>query len=261
MKKFYKRWKNRLQTHQPAGMNIDKAKDRRATRRILVIDHCTPTPTHDAGSLIIFNLMLLLREMDFQVTFIPEANFLYMQEFTTVLQRAGVEVLYAPYVTSVEQHLKEFGKRYTLAILVRPTVFKRQIRTIRKHCPQAKVLFHTVDLHFLRMSREAELQSDKAKQKAAVKMKKRELAAIRASDASIVVSTSELELLRPELPDAKLHVFPLIVDVLGTRKNVSERRGDLISDLLSKRSGRAELIMGDHVGFCGGSREGEVKSA
>ncbi len=50
MKKLYERWKNRLQTHQPGGMDVDNAKDRRATRRVLVIDHCTPTPNQDAGS-------------------------------------------------------------------------------------------------------------------------------------------------------------------------------------------------------------------
>ena len=224
LKKLYERWNSRLQTHQPAGMEIDNAKDRRATRRILVIDHCTPIPTHDAGSILIFNLLLLLREMDFQVTFIPEDNFLYMEEHTMALQRAGIEVLYAPYITNVEDHLKEFGRRYDIALLVRPVVVERQIRAIRRYCPKVKVLFHTVDLHFLRMSREATLQSDRVKQTAALKMKLRELSAIRASDVSIVVSTAELELLHPELPDAKLHVFPLIMDVSGTSKTFSKRR-------------------------------------
>ena len=223
-KKLFDRWKERLQTHQLAGTDADSAKDRRATRCVLVIDHCTPTPNQDAGSVTAYNLMLLLREMDFQVTFIPEDNFLYMPEYTTALQRVGIEVLYAPYVTNVEQHLKECGDRYDLAFLFRPGVVERHLKTIRKHCTKAKVLFHTVDLHFLRMSREAELQSDKTKQIAADEMKQRELAAIRASDASIVHSTAEFDLLRPELPDAKLHVYPLIMDVQGTSKTFAERR-------------------------------------
>jgi GT2 family glycosyltransferase/glycosyltransferase involved in cell wall biosynthesis len=223
-KKLFERWKSHLQTHQPSGIDADNAKDRRATRRVLVIDHCTPTPDQDAGSVIIINLLLLLREMDFQVTFIPEDNFLYMQKYTDALQRAGIEVMYAPFVTSVDQHLKEFGERYNLAFLIRPMVVERHIRSIRKYCPQAKVLFHTVDLHFLRMSREAALHHDQAKQKAAVEMKQRELAAIRASDASIVVSHTELELLRLELPDAKIHILPLIMDMQGSNKPFSSRR-------------------------------------
>lgn len=223
-RKLFERWRDRLQTHQEPGIDADAAKDRRATRRALVIDHCTPTPNQDAGSVTVFNLMLLLREMDFQVTFIPEDNFLYMPDYTTALQRSGIEVLYAPYVTSVEQHLKESGQRYDLAFLFRPGVVERHLKTARNYCPKAKVLFHTVDLHFLRMSREAELQSDKAKQKAADEMKQRELAAIRAVDASIVHSTAELELLSPLLPDAKLHVFPLIMDIRGSSNTFADRK-------------------------------------
>jgi len=222
-KKLFERWKARLQAHQPAGMDVGNAKDRRATRRALILDHCTPMPNQDAGSVTVFNLLLLLREMDFQVTFIPEDNFLYMPDDTTVLQRNGIEVLYAPYVTSVEQHLKECGDRYDLAFLFRPGVAERHMNTIRQYLPKAKILYHTVDLHFLRMSREAELQSDPSKQKAAEAMKWRELEAIRAADASIVHSTVEFELLRSEIPEAKLHVFPLIVDVPGTKKRFTDR--------------------------------------
>lgn len=223
-KKLFERWQVRLQSHQAPGRDVDDAKDRRATRRVLVLDHCTPTPNQDAGSVTVWNLLLLLREMDFQVTFIPEDNHLYMPEYTTALQRAGIEVLYAPYVSSVEQHLTEHGNRYELAFLFRPGVVERQLKAVRTFCPNAKVLYHTVDLHFLRMSREAELQGNVAKQKAADEMKQRELAAICAADASIVHSTAELELLRPLLPDAKLHVFPLIMDVKGTRRTFAERR-------------------------------------
>jgi O-antigen biosynthesis protein len=222
-KKLFARWKHRLQSHQAPGLDADKAKDRRATRRVLFIDHCTPTPNQDAGSETVFNLLLLLREMDFQVTFIPEDNFLYLSGYTAALQRAGIEVLYAPYVTTVKQHLKEYGQRYDLAFLFRPGVVERHLQTIRKHSPQAKVLYHTADLHFLRMSREAQLQSDSAKQKAANVMKRRELSAISNSDASIVHSTAELVLLRPLLPIAKLHLFPLIMNVKGTSKFFSQR--------------------------------------
>jgi GT2 family glycosyltransferase/ubiquinone/menaquinone biosynthesis C-methylase UbiE/glycosyltransferase involved in cell wall biosynthesis len=223
-KKLFERWKGPLKSHQASGVDADNAKDRMAKRRVLVLDLCTPTPNQDAGSVTAFNLMLLLREMSFQVTFIPEGNFLYMPEYTTALQRVGIEVLYAPYVTSVERHLKECGGRYDLALLFRPHVVEQNIKAIRKYCSKAKVLFHTVDLHFLRMQREAELKNDKAKIKQAAEIKQREFAAIRASDATIVHSTVELELLSPELPSERIHVFPLIMDVRGTNKCHSDRR-------------------------------------
>lgn len=225
--KLFERWQPRLSAHQAPGIDVDNAKDRRAARRVLVLDHCTPTPNQDAGSVTVFNLLLLLREMDFQVTFIPEDNFLYMPEYTAALQRNGIEVLYAPYHTSVKQHLNEAGGRYDLAFLFRPGVVERHLQAIRKYCPNAKVLFHTTDLHFLRMEREATLQQDPAKQKASKIMRERELAIMQSVDATIVHSTAELELLRPMLPNAKLHVFPLILDVKGTTQGFAERR-DLV---------------------------------
>ena len=223
-RKLFERWQSLLQNHQIAGTDVDNAKDRRATRRVLVIDHCTPTPNQDAGSVTVFNSMMLLREMDFQVTFIPGDNFLYMPEYTTALQRIGVEVLYAPYVTSVRQHLKDAGDRYDLAFLFRPSVMEHHIKDLRKLCPRANVLYHTVDLHFLRMSREAELQADTSKQKLADEMKQREFAAIQQADAAIVHSTIELELVQKALPDIKVHVFPLIMDVKGTSRRFKDRK-------------------------------------
>ncbi len=224
MQKMFERWKTRLHTHQPSGVNADKAKDRRATQRVLVIDLCTPTPNQDAGSLVTFNLMILLREMGFQVTFIPEDNFLYMPEYTTALQRQGIEMLYAPYVTSVKQHLKEQGKRYDLALLIRPAVAANHLKTIRSFCPNAKILYLPADLHFLRMSREATLHSDDAKQKMADGMKQLELAVFDAVDSSMVHSSVELDLLRTLVPHANIHLLPLIMDIKSAQKTFSDRQ-------------------------------------
>jgi GT2 family glycosyltransferase len=222
-KKLFTFWQQRLAKHQLPGIDMDRAKDRTAIRRVLVIDHCTPTPNQDAGSVTVFNMLLLLREMDFQVTFIPEDNFLFIPEYSTDLQGVGVELLYAPYVTSVTQHLKEFSERYDLVLLFRPGVVARYLKEVRKHCPKAKVLYHTIDLHYLRLMRDAELGSDKTKKKIAEEMQKCELAAISSVDASIVHSTAELELLRPLLPKAKVHLFPLILDIQGTSRSYQER--------------------------------------
>ncbi|WP_051293598.1 glycosyltransferase [Pseudoduganella violaceinigra] len=223
-KKLFERWQERLASHQAAGVDADRAKDRAARWRVLVLDHCTPTPDQDAGSVTAFNTILLLRDMGFQVTFAAEDNFLYMPEYTPALQRMGVEVLYAPYCVSVDQHLRECGARYDLVMLVRPVVAERHAKTVQQYCPNAKVLYHTMDLHFLRMEREAELQNDEAKRKAAAEMKVREFAAMRAADATIIHSTAELELVKPQLPDENLCLFPLIVDVRGTQRGFAGRR-------------------------------------
>ena len=223
-KKLYQRWKHVLDNYQPNGEDLDCATDRRATRRVLVLDHCTPTPDQDAGSVIALNLMLLLREMDFQVTFIPEDNFLYMPDYTVDLQRVGIEVLYAPYITSVEQHLEEVGNRYDLVFFIRPTVVQREIHLVRQYCDRAKLLYETCDMHHLRMLREAELFNDPDKFQLAQDMKELEMLSIQAVDATILRSSAELELLRPQLPDSCLRVFPLIMNSYDSPDNFADRK-------------------------------------
>lgn len=222
--KLLTRWREVLATHQPPGIDIDRAKDRSAARRVLVLDHCTPTPNKDAGSVTIYNTLILLREMGFQVTFIPVDNCAFIPQFTPALQRSGIEMLFAPYVTSVAQHVRSHGKRYDLVLICRPEVAQRHLEAVRTHCPHAKVLYHTIDLHFLRMSRAAAVQNDEASRKTAEAFREIELNAIRRSDASIVHSTAEFDLLRPILPNAKIHVFPLVLDVPGSQETFSQRR-------------------------------------
>lgn len=223
-KKLFERWKSCLKNHQPSGIDVDNAKDRCMAHRVLVLEHCTPTPDRDAGSVTVFNFMLLLREMGFQITFIPEDNFCYLPEYTTALQRVGVEVLYAPYVTSVVQHVKNFGERYELAFLFRPGVAERHLDTIRKYCKKAKVLYYAHDLHFLRMMREADLFADTTKQCVAEEMKVRELKAISSCDASIVVTEVELKTLKAYIPIDNVYIFPLILSSQSTHKKFSDRK-------------------------------------
>lgn len=224
LKKQYERWQHMLAGYQENGVDVDSAKDRAATRRVLVLDHCTPTPDQDAGSIIVFNIMLLMREMGFQVTFIPEHNFLYMPGYTEALQGAGIEVLYDPYCSSVEQHLKECGPRYDLMFMIRPGVVEQHLAAVRQYCPAAKIIYHTVDLHYLRMQREAGVRGETTASGAVEEMKSLEFESIRAADASIVVSTAELTLLNKELPDQNVHVLPLIMEIPGTKADFADRR-------------------------------------
>lgn len=223
-KKFFQRWHETLHSYQSPGTNIDQAKDRMATRRALVIDACTPTPNQDSGSIDIFNIMTMLREMDFQITFIPQDNFQYIPEYTSNLQRIGIEVLYAPYTTSIEQHLRTFGARYDLAFVARIAVMEHCSSLIQKYCHHAKLLFHTVDLHHLREASEATLLNDAKKLAAANAMKKREFDAIALADITTVVSSVEAEYLQAELPDQNIALLPYSRQVTGTHKKWADRK-------------------------------------
>ena len=223
-KKLYLRWHQRLASHQSPGEAVDAAKDRRANLRVLFLDHCTPSPNKDSGSVDAFNHMLLFREMNFQVTFIAEDNLLFIENDTARLQRNGIEVLYSPYIRSVKEHLKEYGSRYDLIFLSRPLVFERNIGLVREYCARAKVWFHTVDLHYLRMEREANLFSSARMQEEAQRMKRRELSFAAEADVTTVVSATELMLMEKELPDSSVRLLPFARQVVKSLNKFDDRK-------------------------------------
>jgi len=209
-------------------VNPDNEKDRQCSFRVLVIDSCTPAPDKDAGSVVAFNSMVLLRDMGFQVTFIPEDNFLYIPYYTQLLQSNGIEVLFSPYTTNVFDHLKTIERNYDLVLLFRPNVAEKYIKLIRKYQAKAKIIFDTIDLHFLRMERERSLLLSKLSLSQINEIKKMELKNIKYSDATIVHSNEELMILKKLLIKqeyAKVEFFPYVMDVPGKSKDFSFREG------------------------------------
>lgn len=225
-KKFANVWKDSLNYYPKSDSNIDKAKDKFTKKRVFVIDEIVPTPNEDAGSLLTFNMLILLREMGFQPTFMANSSNLYIKNHTLELQKFGIEVLYSPYVDTIHEHLVEYGSRYDLVIVFRPFTFQANFSSIKTYCPSAKILYHSVDLHYLRMQREALINHNMITDTQQIeidKIKKAEMLAISAADASIVVSTVEKEILDKELPQANVKVLPLIMSVPGARSKFSDR--------------------------------------
>ena len=223
--KLFERWKDRLADHEAPGERVDDAKDRGVRVRALVLDHCTPTPDRDAGSITALNLMLLMRQSGIHVTFVPEDNLLYMPVYTLAMQRAGIEVLYAPYVTSLAEHLAEHGARYDVVVIFRPLVAQRHLDMVLARCPKAKVIYHTSDLHFLRMEREAALGQDPQALEHARAMREHELGVMRRSDAIIVHSSAEQTLLADQVPVDRIHVVAWAIPVRGTSVGFEARAG------------------------------------
>lgn len=222
-KKMYERWVRELSTHRENGVDPYLEKDRGAKGRVLFIDACTPTPDKDSGSIDAFNLMLLFRDIGYQVTFVPEDNYAYMDKYTPNLQRNGIYALYHPYVSSLVQHLKEFGKYYELVMIFRPMVTARHLSDIRKFCPNAKVIFNTVDVHYLRMQREAAIKNDPSLLDSASAMRLVELSLIEKVDATTVVSSEELKVLQNTNPGKPILHMPY-----------SRRVGRFIADFESR---------------------------
>jgi GT2 family glycosyltransferase/glycosyltransferase involved in cell wall biosynthesis len=224
--KMGKRWKDFLASHRPNGELPVLEKERDITRRVLVIDHCTPTPDQDAGSLTCLEIMRAFKDIGFKVTFVPEDNFLYMPKETRNLQRIGIEAVYYPFCKSVREYLESYGHLFDVVLIFRSGAASRHLATVRELCPTAKILYHTSDLHFLRQIRQMAIEGSSKKKRAQVEQTKAtELSLINSVDLTIVHSTYEREILAELAPGANVYVFPWILDTVGRVADFNQRNG------------------------------------
>jgi GT2 family glycosyltransferase/glycosyltransferase involved in cell wall biosynthesis len=225
---FFQRWQDALRSHLPNGLSPELASDRTSKAHILVVDACTPTPDQDSGSIDMFNLLRILRDLGYRVHFIPQTNFAYWGKYTECLQSIGVECICAPYYRSVRDFLSERGDMFSHAIMARTPIAEAVFDDIATLAPSARKIFYTVDMHGLRKIREAELIGNGATLAEAQEMLARELDLVGRSDVAIVLSEYEASLLR-EKGRSNVVVLPLIRDYSKPVDFLPfEARGDVV---------------------------------
>ena len=222
--KFFARWREALERHRAPLARAEIAKDAGASARVLVIDAYMPVPDKDAGSVRIFAIMRLLVRAGCKVTFVAH-SLEFAQAYGQQLQQAGIEVLHFPYVWSVAEVLAQRGADLDIVWASRYEVASACQRAVRRYAPRALFVLDTVDLHFLREAREAELTGDPAIAQRAERTRECELETIRNADLTIVVSEAERDILADAAPDAGVSVLSMIHEVPGRTKHFDARRG------------------------------------
>ena len=197
---------------ETTGRNLSRLHDRASAGRVLYIDADSPTPDQNAGSAYSINIIRILNEFGFRVTFVPENNFRHRGKYTDTLQAMGVEAIYAPYFHNVRDLLIEKGGNFELVVLCRVEIASRYLDLVRQLVPRARIVFNTVDLHFLREMRKAELLGQPELLERARRTRDAEIASIRKADATIVLTDQEADIVRREAPGALIHVIPLVPD-------------------------------------------------
>ena len=194
--------------------------------QVLVIDALVPRTDHDSGSLRLVNLMRLLREEGAHVVFLP-AGHEGASRYTEALQRLGVETWHAPFTGGLPRWLREHGHRFASVLASRHYVARELLPLLRAHAPQARLVFDSVDLHFLRERREAELAGDAARLRMAERTRRSELDVVMRSDATLVVSSTERELLAREAPGARVELVSNLHRAAGPGQPFAQRN-DLV---------------------------------
>jgi GT2 family glycosyltransferase/glycosyltransferase involved in cell wall biosynthesis len=212
--KLFERWKDYIAGNGPNADRPWMNKDRRWIGRALVIDATTPTPDQDAGSIATYEQMLILRDLGYKISFIPEDNFANVGVPTQRLQAQGIECVYGPYIQSVDEWLEKFGSTLDVIHVYRHNVLSKYLQIFQRRAPQARIIYANADMHHLRMQRQALLTNDDKLKAEAEKVRVIELDLHRKADYSIVTSTYEVELIADEAPGAPVQLLRWITEVV-----------------------------------------------
>jgi GT2 family glycosyltransferase/glycosyltransferase involved in cell wall biosynthesis len=221
--KFAEKWEDALRRQPAPGTPLAKVDRARRRGTVLVADMVTPDAARDSGSLRLIGMMKLLLADGWHVVFAPD-NGHAEDGAVSGLGGLGIEVLIRPWVSGLPSWLATNGNDLHAAILCRHTVAGQYAGFVRRHAPKAKLVFDTVDLHFLREERAAERSGNGALARQADSTRRHEVGLIESADTTFVVSDYERELLARLLPKARVQLLSNIHEVYGREAGFSGRR-------------------------------------
>jgi GT2 family glycosyltransferase/glycosyltransferase involved in cell wall biosynthesis len=222
--KFAEKWAAELMA-KPVNGDVESLcqAQKLSGKNILVIDHHVPFPDRDSGSLRMFQILKILHQMGHRVTFIPD-NLANIAPYTGELQKRGIKLVHHPYIEQVRDYLCAHGSDFDAVVLSRCQFAHKHIAHVRRYAPRSRIIFDTVDLHFVREAGEARVTGDLEIQRKAQETKQLEYELIDEADETWVVSSSEQRLLQEKWPGKSIQVVSNIVDVPGSKTPFALRR-------------------------------------
>ncbi|MEM9256111.1 MAG: glycosyltransferase [Pseudomonadota bacterium] len=212
--KFVNKWREVLEAeHFPSSAGTFRTREKRGDKHIMIIDHYAPTFDRDSGSQRMVCMLQILMEMGYKVSFWPD-DLSYDVRYTRYLQNLGVEIFYGD--LDFEAFIAEHGADLTAVLMSRPATAKKYLQLVKKYCT-AQTIFDTVDLHFVREQRRAELEAQQ--------WRNLEFFLAEESDTTLVVSPTEQELLSKEPFASKVAVVSNIHTLQPCEKGFEERSG------------------------------------
>ncbi|WP_071592239.1 glycosyltransferase [Pseudanabaena sp. PCC 6802] len=199
--KFAKKWQKVLEDcFENNPFNLSPASRRLiGEQTILVIDSYVPQYDKESGSKRLFQLIEIFKRLNFHIIFAPD-NCFPEQPYTSDLQELGVEVLYIceSYCTPLEKQIESRLELLNFAWICRPELNKKYTPLLRQN-PSIKIIYDTVDLHYVRLRRAWELMPEDIHKATAKRlwqqMQVLELEMAEQADLVVTVSQDEQELL------------------------------------------------------------------
>jgi glycosyltransferase involved in cell wall biosynthesis len=177
-------------------------------KKILVIDRFFPMHDKDSGSLRMFNILKILRDSDYEVTFFPEDS-RGGGQYAADLESMKIEIV----SENLEQYLKGNGTEYSLVVLSRPDQAFAFLPLVLTYAINAKIFYDTVDLHWVRMERGSKISKDLELPGQAEEYKKKEILNALSSDVVLTITPEEKKTLEAEIPGKEICILPNIHEI------------------------------------------------
>jgi O-antigen biosynthesis protein len=202
--KFKEKWTDALTSHLPnqGWDNVPRAARRfLGDRTILIINPYPPCYDKESGARRLFEIIKLFKQLNYHVIFAPDNG--YKEEpYVSKLEDMQVEVLYTQdgYGVSVTEQIQERLSLLDFAWIGFPDLMKKYLPLIQQQ-PRIKVIYDTIDLHYIRMKRGWEMlpsPRDIEKAKAWIEMQVLELEMAQQADLTITVTATEKKILQEQ---------------------------------------------------------------
>ncbi len=211
------RWPRLLaEGHMASGSDpIRACEHARGRPAILVIDHYVPEPDRDAGSRSTMAILSALKDAGWLVKFWPQNR--AHNQYTHLLETMGIEVLDHRLPGGFGDWIVRNGFVFDHVLVMRPTVAVEFVSDLLRHT-RARLSFYGVDVHHLRMRRQAALQRDPSLSREADEMERLERRLWGVFDVMLYPSEVEAALVRRSLPGATAHgIVPFSFDRFHAR--------------------------------------------
>lgn len=201
--KFREKWQDQLnQDHYLVNAGVDHVA-LAATRHlgqetILVIDSYMPSYDRESGSRRLFELLKIFKALNYHVIFVAD-NGVREEPYVSVLQNLQIEVLYTQsgYGETIEAQIESRLQLINLAWICRPELNQKYAPLIRQQ-PEIKLIYDTVDLHYLRLKRAWGINPSHCPKEEWVEMQAQELNMAQEADLTITVTTMEQKILEAQ---------------------------------------------------------------
>jgi GT2 family glycosyltransferase len=222
--KFLERWSDTLKSYTKPHEDRFYA-NRNKTSKLLILDSYIPTPDKDSGSNDLVLAIQLLSKFGYEVTFVPTWEIGYNPHYLGMLEEIGTRVYPQEYQYHCSEWIKSLKDEFDICLILRYDNYHRFSQIVREANRAIKIVYDTVDLHFVREEREAKTIAGKVDNHHIDSIRKAEIDAIHDADHSFVRSAYELKLLCNDhsLSAKKISILPICRPIKIPAKSFKER--------------------------------------